>query len=179
MAKPLYEGEAERIVVVAPGPTFGQGVKFILFGAAVGFGAAYYLLGGKKNAATKAKQFATKKASEKVSERVEKVSERVEDAFDAAERGVEAAGEAVEDRLQSLAARVRDLGSRAKTVVEAASVAVTPAIERAVAEGKKQAADVQARLKKEVDEAGDRPALAEQDGTLEDLPSQKEDKHIE
>lgn len=178
MAKSVYDSSGhesgpERVIVYAgAGPTFGQGVKFILFGFALGFGAAYYFLGGisRRSVAAKAKN----KAARKASEATQSVLESVEDT-------VEAAGEAVEDRLHSLATRVRDISSRAKDVIEGAAAAARPALERAVAEGKKTASDVQEKLKKEVSAAGDRPALAEEDGTLENSPqpSEKEDKFVE
>ena len=49
-------------------------------------------------------------------------------------------------------------------------------MERAVAEGKKAAAQTRAKLKEDVDEAGDKPYLAELD---DDLPSQQTDKFVE
>ena len=45
--KDYYEGSPERIVIVN-GPTFGQGLKYIAFGAILGAGAAYYVLGGMR-----------------------------------------------------------------------------------------------------------------------------------
>ena len=65
MAKFTTTDAPERVVVIGA-PTFGQGVKFILFGAALGFGAAYYFLGGisKRSVAAKAKEKAQRKASE-------------------------------------------------------------------------------------------------------------------
>ena len=180
MAKSVYDSGShdtgpERVIVYAgAGPTFGQGVKFILFGFALGFCAAYYFLGGvsRRSVASKAKAKVAKKASEKT-----------QSALDSVEEAVESAGEAVEDKLHSLATRVRGLSSRAKDVIEGAAAAARPALERAVAEGKKTASEVQDKLKKEVASAGDRPALAEEDGTLEasqhHLPSEDEDKYVE
>ena len=161
-----YEGTPERIVIVN-GPTFGQGLKYICFGAIIGAGAAYYVLGGirRKSIAGRVKAKATEKASRAAESVVESVEDRVE-----------AAGETVEEKLKNLAERVRDLSEKAKNTVDAAGVIVKPAMERAVAEGKKAAAATQAKLKQDVDEAGDRPAIAEQD---EELPSQQPDKFVE
>lgn len=166
MAKEYYEGSPERIVIVN-GPTFGQGLKYIAFGALLGVGAAYYVLGGMKRKSIAAR--IRDKAARRASETAEHVMEDVESR-------VEAAGESVEERLKTLAARVRDLSEKAKNTVDAAGEIVRPAMERAVAEGKRAAADAQAKLKKDVDEAGDRPAMAEQD---EALPSQSADKFVE
>jgi len=164
--KDYYEGTPERIVIVN-GPTFGQGLKYIAFGAIIGAGAAYYVFGGmrRKSIAGRARAKASEKAKEAASHVIDEVEDRVE-----------AAGETIEEKLHSLADRVRDLSERAKNTVDAANIVVKPVMERAVAEGKKAAAATQARLKQDVDEAGDRPAIAEQDG---DLPSQGEDKFVE
>ncbi len=86
------------------------------------------------------------------------------------------AGEAIADRIESLTSRLKILGSRAKQLVETASEAVKPTLETALAEGKRVASEVQSNLKKDVDAAGDKPAIAEQDG---ELPSEKEDKFVE
>lgn len=164
--KDYYEGSPERIVIVN-GPTFGQGLKYIAFGAIIGAGAAYYVLGGirRKSIAGRAKAKASEKAKETAGHFIEGVEERVE-----------AAGETVEEKLHSLADRVRDLSEKAKNTVDAASVVAKPMIDRAMAEGKKAAAATRANLKHDVDEAGDRPAIYEQD---EDLPSQHADKFVE
>ena len=161
-----YEGTPERIVIVN-GPTFGQGLKYIVFGAVLGAGAAYYVLGGikRKSIAARAKERATRKASETAEHLIEEVEGRVE-----------AAGESVEERLKSLASRVRDLSEKAKNTVDVASEVVRPVMERAVAEGKKAAAQTRAKLKEDVDEAGDKPYLAELD---EELPSQQPNKFVE
>ena len=164
--KEYYEGTPERIVIVN-GPTFGQGLKYIAFGAIVGAGAAYYVLGGirRKSIAGRVKSKAGEKAREAASHVIEEVEDRVE-----------AAGDTIEEKLHSLADRVRDLSEKAKNTVEAANVVAKPVIDRAVAEGKRAAAATRANLKRDVDEAGDRPAIYEQD---EELPSQGEDKFVE
>lgn len=168
--KDYYEGTPERIVIVN-GPTFGQGIKYMVVGAIIGAGAAYYVLGGirRKSIAGRVRAKATDKAKEAASHVIEEVEDRVEAA-------VEAAGDTVEEKLHSLANRVRDLSEKAKNTVDAAGIVVKPMMERAVAEGKRAAAATQARLKQDVDEAGDRPAIYEQD---EDLPSQHADKFVE
>ena len=164
--KDYYEGTPERIVIVN-GPTFGQGLKYIAFGAVLGAGAAYYVLGGirRKSIAGRARAKASEKAKEAASHVIEEVEDRVE-----------AAGETIEEKLHSLADRVRDLSEKAKNTVEAANVVAKPVIDRAVAEGKRAAAATRANLKRDVDEAGDRPAIYEQD---EELPSQQPDKFVE
>jgi len=172
-----YEGSPERIVIVN-GPTFGQGIRYILFGAVVGAGAVYYVLGGikRKSIAARVREKAAHKASSTAEKATRKASEAAEAVLEDVESRVEAAGESVEERLKSLAARVRDLSEKAKNTVDAANELVRPAMERAVAEGKKAAAQTRARLKDDVDEAGDKPYLAELD---EELPSQQADKFVE
>ena len=164
--KDYYEGTPERIVIVN-GPTFGQGLKYIAFGAIVGAGATYYVLGGmrRKSIAGRARAKAGEKAKEAAGHVIESVEDRVE-----------AAGETIEEKLHSLADRVRGLSEKAKNTLDAANIVAKPVIDRAVAEGKRAAAATVANLKKDVDEAGDRPAMAEQDG---DLPSQHADKFVE
>ncbi len=163
MGKTHFETAPERVVIVA-GPSFGQALKFMAFGAALGAGAVYYFLGSKGSAS------AAKTASLK--DMASKYEAAVED-FGAES---EAASGDVSERMSSLASRLKSIGSRAKDLVETAAEAVKPTLENAVAEGKKAAAEVQTKLKKDVEEAGDRPAIAEQDG---DLPSEKEDKFVE
>ncbi len=164
--KDYYEGTPERIVIVN-GPTFGQGIKYMLVGAVIGAGAAYYVLGGirRKSIAGRARAKATDKAKAAASHVIDEVEDRVE-----------AAGDSVEEKLHSLAERVRDLSEKAKNTFDAANIVAKPLVERAVAEGKRAAAATRANLKHDVDEAGDRPAIYEQD---EDLPSQHEDKFVE
>ena len=175
--KDYYEGTPERIVIVN-GPTFGQGIKYIVFGAMLGAGAAYYVVGGirRKSIAGRARDKATDKARDAANRAGRKASETASHVIEEVEDRVEAAGDSVEERLHSLADRVRDLSEKAKNTVEAANIIVKPAMERAVAEGKRAAAATQAKLKHDVDEAGDRPAIYQQD---EDLPSQHEDKFVE
>ena len=119
----------------------------------------------RKSIAGRARAKASEKAKETAGHVIESVEERVE-----------AAGDTIEEKLHGLADRVRDLSEKAKNTMEAANVVAKPVIDRAVAEGKRAAAATRANLKRDVDEAGDRPAIAEQDG---DLPSQHEDKFVE
>jgi hypothetical protein len=205
-----YEGAPEKIVIVA-GPSFGQAVKFMLFGAAVGAAAYHFLSKSKERElaarpapadplkiATSAFSFLKSKVRPKAAttpaastaDLLKNVGDKYEAAVEdfSADAGKEApdsppaaasvssSPEAIADRISSLTSRLKSLGSRAKDLVENASEAVKPTLENAVAEGKRAAAEVQTRLKKDVDEAGDRPAIAEQDG---ELPSEKEDKFIE
>ena len=200
-----YEGAPEKIVIVA-GPSFSQAVKFMLFGAAIGASAHHFLskskaeaealrpapvnplssagsalvgfvksrVGGSKPSPSEpSKSEALKDVAAKYEATVEDFSA---DAASVVPSETATSTEDLADRIGSLTTRLKSLGSRAKNLVETASEAVKPTLENAVAEGKKAAAEVQTRLKKDVDEAGDRPAIAEQDG---ELPSEKEDKFIE
>ena len=137
--------ETPEKVVVITGPSFSQGVKFILFGAALGAGATFYYLGKRP------KSYSSPTTSTK--------SELTEE---------------IESQAVSLLSRLKDLGEKARDVALVAGENLKPALDRAVEEGKKTAADVQAKLKRELDEAGDKPRFTE-----EDLPSQSEEKFVE
>lgn len=166
MARTQFETGPEKVVIIA-GPSFGQAVKFMLLGAAVGAGGVYYLLRSGGDASPAAKAASLKSVAAKYDAAVED--------FTAENSGGDTTSEVME-RVTVLASRLKGLGSRAKHLVEVASESVKPTLESAIAEGKKAAAEVQSILKKDVAEAGDGPAIAEQDG---DLPSEKEDKFVE
>ena len=142
--------ETPEKVVVVTGPSFSQGVKFILFGAALGAGATFYFL-DKKRAKT---PFApSKKASAEVAE----------------------VADELESQAYSLLSRLKVLGEKARDVAVIAGENLKPSFDRAVEEGKKAAAEVSAKLKKELEDAGDKPHFADAEG----LPSQKEEKFVE
>jgi len=168
LARTQYETGPEKVVIVA-GPSFGQALKFMLLGAAAGAGTVYYLLRSGTSPTSKTADLKSVAA---------KYDAAVED-FTAEGTPNAGAGDVtneVIERVSVLASRLKGLGARAKNLVEAAGESVKPTLESAIAEGKKAAAEVQSKLKKDVEEAGDRPAIAEQDG---DLPSEKEDKFVE
>ncbi len=170
MARTQYETGPDKVVIIA-GPSFSQALKFMLLGAAAGAGGVYYLLrsGGDASSASKAAGLKSVAA---------KYDAAVED-FTADAAPPDAKGDVtseVLERVSMLTSRLKSLGVRAKHLAEAAGESVKPTLESAIAEGKKAAAEVQSKLKKDVEEAGDRPAIAEQDG---DLPSEKEDKFVE
>ena len=164
MGKTHFDTVPEHITIVA-GPSFGQALKFMVLGAVLGAGAAYYFLGSRGGAGKTSKAASLQGMASKYEAAVE----------DFGAQG-EAASTEVSERLSSLAGRLKSIGSRARDLVETAAEAVKPTLENAVAEGKKAAAEVQTKLKKDVEEAGDSPAIAEQDG---DLPSEKENKFVE
>lgn len=204
MSKTTYH-TPEKIVIVA-GPSFGQALKFMLLGAAIGYGAASYLRPkGPFQAPRTPKNALQDLANRFITSRFDKTrfdkskgdgartegaktdgfktDDQILDAEFAAATGGDSDSSpslidnaAMADRLEALTSRLKSIGSRAKKLVETASEAVKPTLETALAEGKRVAAEVQTGLKKEVSEAGDKPAIAEQDG---ELPSEKEDKYIE
>ncbi len=165
MSKITYQ-TPEKIVIVA-GPSFGQALKFILLGAVLGAGAVSYLK-------PKAKPQFAKTGKGALQDIAAKYEAAIED-FSAGGSPSEMSEE-MADRLGSLTSRLKSVGSRAKKLVETAGEAVKPALETALAEGKRVAAEVQTGLKKDVAEAGDSPAIAQEDG---ELPSEKEDKLVE
>ncbi len=171
MSKSTYEVAPEKIVIIA-GPSFGQALKFMLLGAVLGAGAVIY----SKPKGRISPGVSPKVGKAGLADIAAKYEAAIED-FSAESHPATPENVAdVADRLSSLTSRLKSIGSRAKHLVETASEAVKPTFENAIAEGKKAAAEVQSKLKKDVEEAGDKPAIAEQDG---ELPSEKEDKFIE
>ncbi|BCM91622.1 hypothetical protein IAD21_03497 [Abditibacteriota bacterium] len=172
-------------VVVVTGTPFSSGVRLILFGAAIGAGGMYYLLTKKQpekkfkpgrallvnpvkrkgQAALDAGQAKLEDVGDTVSGVASDVQDRVGDA-----------GEAIEERAKRLFERVKNLAGHAKDLAQTTGETLKPRIHDAIEEGKKTAAEVQSRLKDDMKKAGDRPALAEEDG---ELPSQQPDKHVE
>lgn len=183
MSKTTYH-TPDKIVIVA-GPSFGQALKFILLGAALGAGAVTYLKPKPAPQPHKSRGVLQDLAGKFLAAKFDpnrnnEASQRAANPDAAAELSASTstaeATEEVADRIDSLTARLKSLGSRAKQLVETAGEAVKPTLESAIAEGKRVAAEVQTGLKKDVAEAGDSPAIAEQDG---ELPSEKEDKFVE
>jgi hypothetical protein len=168
LAKTTLEAP-EKITIVA-GPSFGQAVKFMLLGASLGAGAVYYLLRGNE---PPSKTASLKSVAHKYEAAVEDFTAAGTPVLDAVHSG---SSSDIADRIGKLTSRLKVIGNRAKSLVESASEAVKPSLESALAEGKKAAAEVQTKLKKDVEEAGDAPAIAEQDGIS---PSEKEDKMVE
>ena len=121
MAKRNYEGE----IVIIAGPTFGQAMKFMLLGAAIGAGAVFYL--SNKNAPVAEDN----SVAETVGESAESVTRRV----------------------TKLAGRAKNMASRAKGLMQTAQENFKPALEEIVAEGKKAAAEFEAKVKKDVETA--------------------------
>ncbi|RYX84581.1 hypothetical protein EON83_09535 [bacterium] len=172
-------------VIVVTGTPFSSGVRLLVFGAALGAGGMYYLLTKKQpekkfkpgralvvnpvkrkgQAALDASQARLEDVGETVSGVAADVHDRVEDA-----------GEAIEERAKKLFERVKTLAGTAKDLAQTTGETLKPRIQEAIEEGKKTAAEVQTRLKDDVKKAGDRPALAEEDG---ELPSASPDKHVE
>ncbi len=175
MSKSIYEVAPDKIVIIA-GPSFGQALKFMLLGAALGAGAITYLKPkGRADASNKSvNKGRFGKAG--LQDLANKYEAAIEDFSAGAESKTGDATAEIADRIGSLTSRLKNIGSRAKHLVESAGEAVKPTLETALAEGKRAAAEVQNKLKKDVEDAGDKPAIAEQDG---ELPSEKEDKLIE
>jgi len=172
-------------VVVVTGTPFSSGVRLLVFGAAIGAGGMYYLL-TKKQPEKKFKPgraFIVNPVKRKGQAAFDAGQAKLEDVGDAVSgvasdvhERVEDAGEALEERAKRLFERVKTLASTAKEFAQVTGETLKPRIQEAIEEGKKTAAEVQVRLKEDVKNAGDRPALAEEDG---ELPSQKPDKHVE
>jgi hypothetical protein len=149
-----YETDSGKTIVVA-GPTFGEALRFMILGAALGAGAVYFLL--ERNGGTANMEDAVTEGLTAGGAKPGRKKSLIRRIFNVLERT-----RAVSERMRELAG----------TVQEAAS----PIVKQAVEQGKQAAAEVESRLRKEVSEAGDRPYLAEQD---EELPSQTEEKFVE
>jgi len=136
----VIQDTPEKVVIVA-GPAFGEALKFTLFGALLG--AAFVHFMGKEQTPSLA-------------------------GHDAVLEGISAGGHkptagSTGKALASLAARARSVSGRALELAHSATEALKPALEQAVAQGKLAAAEIEAKLKKDVENAGDRPSLAEED----------------
>ncbi len=172
-------------VVVVTGTPFSSGIRLLLFGAAMGAGGMYYVL-TKKQPEKKFKPARAllvnpmkrkgQAALDAGQSKLEDVSETVSGVASTVQERAEDAGEALEERAKRLFGRVKEFAVQAKDLAQTTGEALKPALQDAIEEGKRAASEVQGRLKEEVHRAGDRPALAEEDG---ELPSQKPDKHIE
>ncbi len=145
MAKVEYITEKEywpQKVVIVAGPTFGQAMKFMLFGAAVGAGTVYYLLQNGSISAAPGN-------GDAVLEGLTAGSAKADD------------GEALTRRLNKIASRVKTLTVRARALAQSAGESLKPTLDQVVAEGKEAANEMTAKLKADISKAGDRPAMAE------------------
>ncbi len=111
----------EKIVIVA-GPSFGNAMKFVLFGASLGAAATYYFLSNRSSSASSGP--------------------------DAVTEGLTAGGtkdnpEQVAARLNSLAQRAKKLAARTKTTMQTAAKVLGPSVAQAVVEGRKAAREAQ------------------------------------
>ena len=123
----VVEPQPQKVVIVA-GPSFGNAIQFVLFGAAIGAAATYALLQKKQPA--------------------------ILSADDAVIEGLTAGGtkesQQLVERLNRLQTRLRNLASRTKDTVHTASEVLGPAISQAVAEGKKAAHEIELDLAEEI-----------------------------
>lgn len=123
--KPNDSGEvhAEKVVIVT-GPSFGTAIKLILFGAALGAGAALYW----KNQQNKTFQPTLPHLGEEKTAKDATV------------------------RLNNLADRAKALANRAKDVVQAAAEIAAPTVQHAFSEIRQAAKEAEAEIKEEIQE---------------------------
>ncbi|MDF2439734.1 MAG: hypothetical protein JWN98_718 [Abditibacteriota bacterium] len=121
------EPRPEKVVIVA-GPSFGNAIQFVLFGAALGAAATYALLGKKLPGAP--------------------AGDAVIEGLTAS--GTKESGQQIVDRLNKLQTRLRSLAARTKDTVQTASEVLGPAISQAFAEGKKAAHEIEIDLAQEL-----------------------------
>lgn len=133
MARIVHESP-EKMIVIA-GPTFCEAVKFLLAGALLGAAAVHFCC-PKSNPDTGA-----------------------EGAGNAGSNGETLSGTGGGTALLSLAHRAKSISSRALDLAHTASEALKPALEQAVTQGKQAAAEIEAKMKKDMELAGDKPAL--------------------
>ena len=122
------ESQPQKVVIVA-GPSFGNAIQFVLFGAALGAAATYALLRKKLSVATLA-------------------DDAVLEGLSAG--GTKESSQELVERLKRLQIRLRALASRTKDTVQTAGEVLGPAISQAVAEGKKAAHDIENDLEQEL-----------------------------
>lgn len=138
MARVAHE-TPEKIVIVA-GPTFCEALKFTLLGVAIGAAVIHFM--SREEDPTLAET-------------------------DAVQAGLSGAGAknspSQSEKLSLLAGRIKDISGRALSLAHSASDAIKPTLEQAVAQGKLAAVEIEARLRKDVEEAGDKPFLAEKE----------------
>lgn len=188
--------ETSDKVVVVTGTPFSSGIRLLLCGAALGAGGMYYVLTKKQpekkfkparallvNPMKRKGQAALDAGQSKLEDVTETVSGAASGVAAAVHERAEDAGEALEERAKRLFGRVKEFSVsakefavHAKDLAQTTGEALKPTLQNALEEGKRAAGEVQGRLKDEVKRAGDRPALAEEDG---ELPSQKPDKNME
>lgn len=122
------EPRPEKVVIVA-GPSFGNAMQFMLFGAALGAAATYALLNKKSS-----------------------VSVLADDAViqGLTADGSKESGQQLVERLNRLQTRLRSLAVRTKDTVQTASEVLGPALSQAVAEGKKAAHEIEIDLAQEL-----------------------------
>ncbi len=172
-------------IVVVTGTPFSSGVRLLVVGALMGAGGMYYFLtkGQPQKKFKPARALLVnpvKRRGQAVLDagqaKLDDVTDTVSGAASDVQDRMEDAGEALEERAKKLLGRIKTLAVKAKDLAQTTGTALKPHLQEAIEEGKRAAAEAQARLKQDVTRAGDRPALAEEDG---ELPSQKPDKHIE
>jgi gas vesicle protein len=117
----------EKLIIVAE-PSFGSAIKFLLFGAAIGAGAAYYMANRNASGAS-----TPETAAGTSTQRDEQLAERA----------------------KTLAKRVKNLAGHARDIATVVGTKVKPAIQTAVAEGKKAAQATQEAIKDELENEPD------------------------
>lgn len=135
MAK-IIENGPDKVVVIA-GPTFGEALRFVAFGFALGAGTVYFLLGKDRNPTV-----------------------------------AEPASPTAIDRALALAHRAKAVAEHAKEIVHSVQEAAAPLVEKAVEHGKQVAAEVESRMRHELDDAA-------KDGEEEPLATETEEKFVE
>ena len=148
----VYSNEdAEKIVIIA-GPTFGESIKFVLLGAALGAGAMWFL-NGKKAPLTAATPNA---------------------ATDPVQAGLSGGGAKTDAdsalaRLNSLSTRAKKLATRTQKVVQFAGETVAPAISVAMSEGRRAAREVSEELEQQLQDAKTQSAAKTDDEIVEQV----------
>ncbi len=131
------EDDPQNITIIA-GPTFGEAVKFVVFGALIGSGATYSILQSKMQQA--ALQHAANANTNPV------------------QQGLTAGGaktdvNALTARLGKVAERLKNVAGSAASVAKSAALTAAPLVSQAVVEGRRAAQETQSEMERDLENA--------------------------
>lgn len=121
----------EKVVVIT-GPSFGTAVKFMLLGAAVGAGAAYWFLNNRGSAASE--------------------EDALLEGLSAGHNKPDARASNLVARAGKLAKRIKNLAGRAKETAQAAGKTIGPVLSEALHEAKEASQEAVEKMQEELEE---------------------------
>lgn len=125
--------DAPKHVTIIAGPTFGEAVKFVVFGALLGAGATYAYLQSKPPAPAIP-------------------------ATDPLQQGLTAGGaktdeKALTARLGKVAERLKNVAGGAASIAKSAALTAAPLVSQAVVEGRRAAQETQSEMERDLENA--------------------------